>query len=60
MQLSDRSHNFPTSNVNIPNYKFLRNDSNTRAGGVGLYIKDTIKSRVRDDLLLNSQQCEDL
>ena len=53
-------NSFSTSNVNIPNYKLLRNDSNTCAGEVGLYIEDTIKLRVRDDLLLNLQHCEDL
>ena len=53
-------NSFSTSNVNIPNYKLLRNDSNTCAGGVGLYIKNTIKLRVRDDLLLNLQHCENL
>ena len=56
-------NSFSTSNVNIPNYKLLRNDSNrpTCVGGVCLH-KDAIKFRVglRNDLLLNLQHCEDL
>ena len=56
-------NSFSTSNVNIPNYKLLRNDSNrpTSVGGVCLH-KDAIKFRVglRNDLLLNLQHCEDL
>ena len=31
------------SKIKIPNYNFLRSDSSTNAGGIGLYIKDTIK-----------------
>ena len=48
------------SNINIFNYKFLLNDSATCAGGVGLYIKKTLKFRLRDDLLLHLQDCKDL
>ena len=44
----------------ISNYKVLRANSNTCAGGVCLYIKDTIKFRVQNDLLLKLKHCEDL
>ena len=54
-------NSFCTSNVHIPNYKLLRSDANTVLVLEELaYIKDTIKFRVRDDLLLNLQHCEDL
>ena len=49
-----------SSNNNIPHYNFLHNDSPTNAGGVGLYIKDTLQFRLRDDLSLNLPNCEDL
>ena len=48
------------SNKNNSNYKFLHNDSAACAGGVRLYIKETIKFRLRNDLLLHLQDCEDL
>ena len=38
-------HANSVSNVRISQYKLLRTDSNTCAGGVCLYIKDTIKLR---------------
>ena len=48
------------SNVHISNYKLLRTDSSTCAGGVCLYIKGTIKFRLRNDLLLKLKHCKDL
>ena len=45
-------HANSVSNVHISNYRLLRTDSNTCAGGVHLYINDTIKFRLRNDLLL--------
>ena len=48
------------SNITIPHYNFLRKDSPTNAGGVGLYIKDTLKFRLRPDLSLKLSHCEDL
>ena len=48
------------SKIKIPNYNFLRSDSSTNVGGVGLYIKDIIKFSLRNDLKLNLQDCEDL
>ena len=53
-------HANSVSNVHISNYKLLRTDSNTGAGGVCLYIKDTIKLRIRNDLLLKLKHCKDL
>ena len=47
-------------NLNFTNYKFIRNDSITLAGGVGLYIKESLKFTLRKDLSLNLQHCEDL
>ena len=48
------------SNINFDNYKFFLNDSVTCAGGVGLYVRKTLKFQLRDDLLLHLQNCEDL
>ena len=48
------------SNLNIPNYTFLRKDSPTCAGGVGFYIKGNMQYRIRNDLSLNVHHCEDL
>ena len=46
--------------MHISYYKVLHTDSNTCADGVCLYIKDTIKFRLRNDLLLKLKHCEDL
>ena len=49
-----------SSNLNFTNYKFIRNDSIMLAGGVGLYIKESLKFTLLKDLSLNLQHCEDL
>ena len=48
------------SNIDIKNYNFLNTDSSTNAGGVGLYLKDTITYRLRNDLRFHLDNCEDL
>ena len=52
----------PNSSLNLkfPNYKFIRNHSITHAGGVGLYIKESLKFTLRKELSLNLQHCKDL
>ena len=47
-------------NLNFSNYKFICNDSITHAGGVNLYIKDSLRFSLRKDLSLGLQHCEDL
>ena len=53
-------HANSVSNVHISNHKLLRTDSNACVGGICLYIKDTIKFRLRNDLLLKLKHYEDL
>ena len=53
-------HTSSVSNVHIFNYKLLRTDSGTCAGGVCLNNKDSIKFRLCNDLLLKLKHCEDL
>ena len=36
--------------LNFTNYKFIRYDSVTHAGGVGLYIKESLRFTLRKDL----------
>ena len=48
------------SNLNVPNYTFLREDSPTCAGEVGFYIKQNMQYCIRNDLFINVQHCEDL
>ena len=41
------------SNINsimLPHYTFCHSPSNSAAGGVGIYIKDSLQYRIRDDL----------
>lgn len=55
-KLSNNTH----SNVDLPNYNFIRHDSITQAGGVGLYINNNVDYRIRDDLSLNNNNYENL
>ena len=48
------------SNISIPNYNFFHSDSPTLAGGVGIYLKDTLKYSLRNSLSLNVPHCKDL
>ena len=45
-------------NIELPNYKFIKENSPTQAGGVGMYIHKTIDFKVRSDLNLNIEGCE--
>ena len=45
-------------NLNFTNYKFIHNDSITHAGGVGLYMKDSLRFTLRRDLSLNLQHAK--
>ena len=47
-------------NLDLPNYIFLRSDSPKQAGGVGLYVHDSFTHKLRDDLELNINGCEDI
>ena len=49
-----------TTNISITNYCFLRNDSPSHAGRVGIYIKESFEFRIRKELSLNISNCEDL
>ena len=44
----------------LKGYSFERTDSPTAAGGVGLYLSDSLQYSIRDDLALNLSHCEDL
>jgi len=39
-------------NLSIPGYTFLSNETEASAGGTALYIRETLKSKRRDDLSL--------
>ena len=47
-------------NLNIPNFDFFRNDSPTNAIGVGINVNQSLKYKLRNDLLLNVPNCEDI
>ena len=48
------------SNINIPHYHFLRCDSPTHAGGVDIFVKDTLQFRRLNNLPLQTPHCENL
>ena len=47
------------TNINISHYNFFHRDSPTNAGGVGMYLKDSLKYKIRNTFNLNRNQCED-
>ena len=49
-----------TSNVNIAQYDYFHNDSPSKAGGVGLYVKNNVKYSLRNDLNLHLSNCKDI
>ena len=45
--VSETKHNSNTClNLNIPNFDFFHNDSFTNAGGVGIYVNQSLKYRL--------------
>ena len=51
------------SNINfiqLKNYTFIHNDSNTNAGGVGIYINNSFNFQIRPDLELKHCETESL
>jgi hypothetical protein len=49
-----------SSNIDLPNYSFLRHDSPTQAGVVGLYIHNSLEFHLRQDIELLVDGCENL
>ena len=47
-----------TTNVDLPNYNFYHTDLPTPAGGAAIYIKKTLKSIPRPDVMLNIKLVE--
>ena len=48
------------SNVDLPCYNFLRKDSPTQAGGVGLYIHNSLSYIPRSDIDISFGECENI
>ena len=46
------------NNISIPGYEFISKASKTHAGGVGMYIKDTLKFIKRPDLEITLDDVE--
>jgi hypothetical protein len=49
-----------SSNIDLFNYSFLRHDSPTQAGGVGLDIHNSLEFHLRQDIKLLVDGCENL
>ena len=48
------------TNIGINGYNFIHSDSDSQAGGVGLYIKNSIKYKIIDELDLNLNFAENI
>lgn len=60
LRYKNNSLNPPLANLSLPDYTFIYQPSNTLAGGVGSYIKKSIKFTIREDLSSVSQESESL
>ena len=49
----------PLTNISISNYSFVCANSNTRAGGVGFYLNNSISYKLIGKNLLKTASCED-
>ena len=49
---------FHHNDISIPNYHFICNHSDTKAGGTGMYIRKTLRYEPRPDLKPNFDSCE--
>ena len=47
-----------TVNIEIPGYNFFHTDSNSAAGGAGIYVSNSYNAHVRPDLKLNLDLAE--
>ena len=52
-----QSNNF---NINLKDYTFINNNSNTKSGGVGMYIDNSTTYALRLDLEFKIESCENL
>ena len=44
----------------LPHYTFCHSPSNSAAGGVGIYINDSLQYRIRDDLKFLEEENENI
>ena len=44
----------------LEGYDFYRKDSKSAAGGVGIYVNSNLDVKIRDDLELKTEECEDI
>ena len=47
-------------NIELPDYKLFRNDSLTRAGGVAVYVADTLNAEIISSLYLDITGCKNI
>ena len=47
-------------NIELPDFKLFRNDSITRAGGVAVYVADTLNAEIISSLYLDITGCENI
>ena len=47
-------------NIDIEGHNFIHSDSSSRAGGVGLYIKDSLTFTLKEELDLNTNSLENI
>ena len=48
------------ANIDIEGYNFIHSDSSSKAGGVGLYIKDSLTFTLKEELDLNINSIENI
>ena len=55
-----KENEMPAINTDIPSYHFISQPSNSNAGGVGFYINNNLKTKIRTDLSSRTDEYEAL
>ncbi len=59
-EIKIRKNEAPITNIDIPGYHFISQPSNSNAGGVGFYIKNGFRAKIREDLSSQTDEYEAL
>ena len=46
--------------TNIKNYQFSHVDSPTKAGGIGVFVRNDLRYILKADITVNNQNCESI
>ena len=57
-RVKDEKEKFQKTQIKIPGYTFVLDNSKTNAGGTAIYVSDDLKFKERDDIIFNYPNVE--